>query len=292
MKKQFEILDTYQDFLGYWATARVKPVYEQICLWQSSYMNKYQELFIKQVQSYTTENKTWQDIAQQVFSSFPARQPLMRKARDNILTTFEFVCTQAFTTLGIDFDIILVVYVGIGCGAGWATKYTGKPAILLGLENIAEEHWHTKTKLQGLISHEIGHLAHMEWRDGRGISEEKEPDPLFQLYREGFAQRCEHLTMGDGKWHMAPNKEWIFWCEKNKQWLAAEFLNRLSTKASVKDFFGSWFDIRGKKQTGYFLGYTFISELERTYSLKEMAVLERTEVRELAVEYLYSLSKD
>lgn len=290
IEKQFEMLDTFQDFLDYWAYASTKTLDKQIRLWQTSYMNEYPELLDKQVQCYKIENKDWQDIARKVFPTFPRRLRLMQKARNNILDSRESICEQAWKKLEVDFDIILVVYVGIGCGAGWATTYGDRPAILLGLENIAEEKWHTKTRLRGLISHEIGHLAHRTWRDEWVTFEEEKPGPLFQLYSEGFAQRCEHLIIGKGAWHMAPDKEWIPWCEQNKGWLAEEFLSRLNVHASVKDFFGSWFDIQGKKQTGYFLGHDFICELEKLYSLREIALLRVEDIRELALHYLNSTS--
>jgi hypothetical protein len=289
--KQFDILDTYQDFLDYWSSASSVTTDEQIQLWQTSYMKKYPELLEKQVQCYKTENMDWQDVARKVFPTFPVRLRLMRKARDNILESYQSVCTQASEKLGIDFNIILVVYVGIGCGAGWATKYDGQPAILLGLENIAEENWHTKTRLRRLISHEIGHLIHMKWRSEREEAfEDKENDPLFLLYSEGFAQRCEHLINEKETWLMAPDKEWLHWCIQNKSWLAGEFLSRLSLHTPVKDFFGSWFDIQGKKQTGYFLGHAFVCELEKAYSLREIALLRVEEIRKLSLQYLNSTS--
>lgn len=292
MRKQFKILDTYPDFSDYWTDARSKSIDEQIRLWQSSYMNKYPELLDRQVQCYKTENRDWQDIAKKVFPALPMRLRLMQKARNNILASYESICAQASEKLGVDFDIILVVYVGIGCGAGWATEYGDLPAILLGLENIAEENWYTKTKLRGLVSHEIGHLAHMEWRTEWETFEEKERDPLFQLYSEGFAQRCEHLIIGKATWHMAPNKEWFSWCKQNRSWLAKEFLKRLNMNIPINDFFGSWFDIQGKKQTGYFLGHAFISELEKVYGLRQIALLRVEDIRKLALHYLNSTSTD
>jgi len=289
-KKQFEILDTYQDFSDYWTDACSRNLDEQIRLWQTLYMGKYSQLLDKQTQCYQNENINWQEIAKKVFPKFSTHLRLMQKARDNILTSYESVCMQASQKLGVDFDILLVVYVGIGCGAGWATTYGGQPAILLGLENIAEEKWYTRNKLRGLISHEVGHLTHMKWRDEWETFEEKEKDPLFLLYSEGFAQRCEHLIIGRETWHMAPNKEWFSWCEQNKGWLAKEFLKRISMHVPVNDFFGSWFNIRGKKQTGYFLGHAFICELEKLHSLREMALLEVEDVIKLALYYLNSTS--
>lgn len=290
MKRRLcEIIDTYQDFLAYWMDAHFRNINEQIELWQTSYMKKYPELLSKQVQSYEAENMDWREIAKKIFPLLPHRFQLMRKARDNILAICKSIYAKASERLRLDFNIAFVVYVGIGCGAGWATTYKGQPAVLLGLENIAEQKWHTKNKLKGLISHEIGHLAHMKWRNEWEIFEKAEQDPLFQLYSEGFAQRCEHIILGRETWHMAQDKEWLSWCEQHKSWLAKEFLKRLEKQAPVNDFFGSWFNIQGKTQTGYFLGHAFICELEKTHSLRKIAVFNVEKVRRLSMQCLKSI---
>ena len=282
------ILDTYQDFLAYWMRASFKNLDEQIKLWQNSYMKKYSELLSKQVQNYEEENMDWREVAKKIFPKLPQRFQLLRTARNNILGICESIYMKASKMLKLNFSILFVIYVGVGCGAGWATTYNGKPAVLLGLENIAEEKWHTKNKLEGLISHEIGHLAHMKWRNEWEKFEKAEQDPLFQLYSEGFAQRCEHKILGRETWHMAQDKEWLVWCEQNKSWLAKEFLKRLEKQVSVNDFFGSWFNIQGRKQTGYFLGHAFIRELEKTYGLREIALFNVEKVRALGIQYLKS----
>lgn len=291
MKRQCRIIDTFPDFLTYWSSACSRSLHEQIELWRTSYMKKYPELLQKQVQSYEDENTDWRKVARKIFPTFPFRFPLMQKARENTKAICKSICMKASQRLELNFNITLVMYVGIGCGAGWATTYRGQPSILLGLENIAEQKWHTKSKLQGLISHEIGHLAHMNWRDEWETFEKNEEDPLFQLYSEGFAQRCEHVIVGKETWHMARNKEWLSWCQQNKSFLAKEFLKRLKKQASVNDFFGSWFNIQGKSQTAYFLGHSFIRELEKTRSLKEIALLNIKEIRKLAIQFLKSTSK-
>jgi len=58
----------------------------------------------------------------------------------------------------------------------------------------------------------------------------------------------------------------------------------------VKDFFGSWFNIQGRKQTGYFLGHEFIRALEETRSLRKIALLKADNVRKLGLQYLNALS--
>jgi hypothetical protein len=286
---RFELLDTYPDFQAYWEQARSKSVDEQVEMWQSSYMNRHPELFDKQVRTYAEAHMDWRDVARKVFPHLPERLPLMRRARSNILAISGSIYANAAKRLGLKFDLVLVIYVGIGCGAGWATRYNQRPAILLGLENIAEERWHTKNKLKGLLCHEIGHLVHMEWRDEWKTFEDAEEDPLFRLYSEGFAQRCEHLILEKETWHMAPDEEWLSWCQHHKGWLANEFLRRIGKEVSVNDFFGSWFDIQGKSQTGYFLGHAFITDLEKAHGLREIAVFDAEKVRRLARQYLKSI---
>lgn len=62
---------------------------------------------------------------------------------------------------------------------------------------------------------------------------------------------------------------------------------------SVKEFFGSWFNIQGKSQTGYFLGHEFIRALEDTYSLREIALTKEDTIKKLGLQYLKALnSKD
>jgi hypothetical protein len=285
-----KILDTYEDFLAYWKQIHFKRIDERVKLWQASYMSKYPELIEKQVQNYEEDNVNWQEIAKKIFPAFQQRFKLMTKARDNILKIYKPTYAKAMENLGADFGIIFVAYVGIGCGAGWATTYSRQPAILLGLENIAEEKWHTMNKLEGLICHEIGHLAHMKWRNEWRKFEKAEQDSIFRLYSEGFAQRCEHKILERETWHMAQSKEWLAWCEQHESQLAREFLERLKKQVLVNDFFGSWLNIQGKKQTGYFLGHAFICQLEKTHSLREIALFDAEKVRTLGIHYLKYIS--
>lgn len=285
-----KVVDTFHDFMIYWSQASSKNLNQQIELWQTSYMAKYPELLEKQMRNYEEEGVDWKVVAKEhVFMKLKEHFPLMQEARENLLTVCETVYEKAKRTLKLDFDVVFVVYVGIGCGAGWATQYEEQPACLLGLENIAECRWHTRGRLQGLLAHEIGHLAHMTWRNEWTLFERAEQDPLFQLYSEGFAQRCEHMILEQETWHQAKNKSWVSWCRLNKDRLAQEFLKRTEKGESVRDFFGSWFDIEGKKNTGYFLGHEFIRDLENAYALKEFALFKIEEVRKLALSYLKSV---
>ena len=51
------------------------------------------------------------------------------------------------------------------------------------------------------------------------------------------------------------DSDWLEWRQANKSWLASEFLHRVDSEETLQDFFGSWYNIQGHKQCGYFLGF-------------------------------------
>ena len=124
-------------------------------------------------------------------------------------------------------------------GLGWATTYEGKPAILFGLENIAEEGWQAPETLAGLMAHELGHLLHFDWRRQAELA--NEDGGWWQLYTEGFAQWCEHLIQGAASWHMqSPDVQWQTWCQANVGWLAVEFLRRMDAGEDLRPSLVTW----------------------------------------------------
>ncbi len=288
----WKIIDTFEDFLCYWDNARLRIIPEQVSLWQSSYMVKYPELLKKQLLDYANQGLDWRKIAEErIFPRIPEYLSAMREARDNLLKVCGVSYEKASSVLGIDFDVYFVIYVGLGCGAGWATQYNHHSACLFGLENVAECRWQSQEKLRGLTAHELSHLTHRAWRDEWNESaKETGNDSFFQLYEEGFAQRCEHLILGSDTWHEMQDKTWLSWCQDHKAWLAAEYLRRIDGKLPMNDFFGSWLDIQGKRQTGYFLGHELIRQLEKRHSIKRIATLSREEIRSKPREYLGSLT--
>lgn len=287
----WKIIDTFEDFLCYWDNTRLRTIPEQISLWQTSYMAKYPELLEKQVQDYSGQGLDWRKIAEErIFPKIPEYLSPMREARDNLLKVCDVSYKKATSVLGVDFDVSFVIYVGLGCGAGWATQYEKSPACLFGLENIAECGWQSQEKLRGLTAHELSHLVHQTWRDEwDGFAKEARSNPLFQLYQEGFAQRCEHLILGSETWHEMEGETWLSWCQDHKSWLAGEYLRRIDRKLPVNDFFGSWLDIQGKKQTGYFLGHESVRWLEEKHSIRTIGTLSLEEIRNETRGYLSSL---
>jgi hypothetical protein len=272
-----DIIDTFPAFLSFWESARRESLDAQLDGWANTYLAPWPELLEKQKRDYSDEGYDWRQIAEErVIPFWAERLPLMTRAHENLLEVCTPVYKRARKALDFREELLFVVYVGIGCGAGWATTYQSKAAILLGLENIAEEGWEEADVLRGLVAHEIGHVWHFERRAQAGLA--KRSGPWWDLYTEGVAQRCEHVTVGRDTWHMAAKHEdWLSWCRGEKQWLSNEFLRVVDAGGEARQFFGSWFDIRGYKQTGYFLGHEAVRQLEGEMALQQIALLEDVE---------------
>jgi hypothetical protein len=281
MVSRVTLIDAWPPFPLFWERVRGLPIAEQIDAWASDYMAPWPELLEKQQADYASEGENWRNIAEKfVFPYLDERLPAMGRAHDCLLEDSEAITLRAQETLGLSVDVVLVIYVGIGCGAGWVDRYAGSPAVLFGLENIAEEGWDDPAILTGLIAHEIGHLAHFYWLEIENRPRGK--GPWWQLYSEGFAQRCEHQVLGRESWHMAANDaegDWVAWCSAKLPWLAAEFLRTVDAGESVRPFFGSWFQIAGRKQTGYFLGHEIIRRLEAHMTMREIALMDGVDGR-------------
>ncbi len=272
---QLQIIDLFPAFQAFWTTTRHKPLVAQLDDWAADYMAPWPELLRKQLEDYASQGEDWRLIAgEHIFPYLGQRLPAMAVIHDRLPGICAALYRRAEEILHLDSDLTILLYVGIGCGAGWVTTYAGQPAILFGLENAAEEGWTKTSTLNGFVAHEMGHVAHFHRRalanlaDGSG--------PWWQLYTEGFAQWCEHLLLARPTWHMQDEarKDWLDWCQENRGWLAAEFLRRVNKGESTRPFFGSWYEIQGYKQTGYFLGHELIKTLAATYSLREIALLQ------------------
>lgn len=287
----YTLIDTFDDFVQYWSKACSETVEQKLELWATSYMQKYPELLQKQIRHYEEAGCDWREIAREkVFPKLGTHLPTMQGAREHLLCVCGSTYEQAVQALELDFPVTFVIYVGIGCGAGWATQYRGGHACLLGLEKIAELGWHSREKLRELVSHEIGHLAHMEWRQESEEFERHDTDPLFLLYSEGFAKRCESLITGCDSWSQAPNDDWLPWCVQHEGWLASEYLSSVDQGKRLNDFFGDWLEVRGHRCTGYYLGRALILWLEKRYDMRAIATLPLERVRGEAREYLSRLA--
>lgn len=274
---QAALLDTFPTFLEWWERAAGQSLGEQIDGWATEYMARWPALLTMQMEDFASQGLDWRQVARErVFPYLAERLSAMREAYQNLREVCGPLYLRAQEVTGFDGSATFVFYVGIGCGAGWVTSLNGEPAILFGLESIAECDWSEREAVRGLVAHEMGHLVHHSWRAQEGKSPGS--GPWWQLYEEGFAQYCETLLLGSENWHQARSWEgWLEWCRTHRAWLAAEFLKTVIAGRPVNAFFGSWFEIEGMKETGYFLGYEVIRELAKRLDLRVIALLEDVE---------------
>lgn len=270
------IIDTFPDFLELWERIRDLPVQAQMERWES-YIAAWPEVRDLLVKDYADQGLDWRAVARErVFPFLAQRLPQMEAAHLRLLGLCEPIHQAARDKLGFDEEVVFFIYVGIGCGAGWATRYRDTHAVLLGLENIAEEGWTERDALAGLLAHELGHLVLAHRRAVAGLS--LGSGPLWQLYDEGFAVECERLILGRCHVLVSVAAESQGWYCENAGMLAAEFLRRADTNEDVRPFFGSWLEFQGHRYCGYFLGSEVIRRLrESGKTLEEIAVLENVE---------------
>jgi hypothetical protein len=270
------IKDAFPEFLKFWSRVVDFDLNQQISAWEKDFIRSWPELLQLQIADYKSQGVDWRSVAaEKVFPYIADRLPEMQAAHDIILTEFEPICRIARDVLDFAEDLAGLIHVGVGCGAGWVTPYEDRQTILFGLENIAECHWTAEADIKGLIAHEIGHVIQASWRSEARLTDGE--GSWWQLFLEGFAQHCEQLILGHESWHMATITvdDWLVWCQKNKRSLAARFLEDVHQSNDIRPFFGSWYDIEGHSQCGYFLGHEVIKFLQtKGMSIKEIALLE------------------
>jgi hypothetical protein len=272
-----QIIDTFPAYLSFWSEVANREIDHQIEQWYSEYMVIWPELRQKQIDDYADQDIQWFQIAKEmVFPYLNDRLPAMKEAHAGLVESCSSLLDLAQERVEFDADILFVIYVGLGNGAGWVTPYAGKPAILYGLENIAECRYETQPTLSGLIAHELGHISHFHWRAENGLT--NGAGPWWQLYAESFAQRCEHEILDQDLWHMKAtrsDKNWLSWCKENKAFLAREYLHAIGEGKPVNSFFGSWYDIHNRKETGYYLGHEIIKELQKNIPFNQIALIDK-----------------
>jgi hypothetical protein len=293
--KRLEILDTFPRFERTWPSVRDASTARQIDVWAHDYLRPWPELLAKHVDNYSRAGVNWRSVAaRRIFPVLESRMPAMRHIHRVLLREIPNAAREIRAVLEVEFPIRCVIYVGVGCGAGWATTYQDTPAILFGLENAAELDWSDPVSIRALVAHEMAHLVHDRWRArAKRTSLESHQGSWWSLYTEGFATRCERALRGVGGSHsLHGTRDWLTWCGANRSWLAHEFLRTVRARRSTRRFFGSWYPLRGHIETGYYLGSEVVRDWERAIPLQSIALWELPEIRRRGRGSLQRLAHD
>lgn len=208
----------------------------------------------------------------------------MMMATNKIKKIYPSVLESLKNMFPVELGFEVVVYHGLSNGAGWATQYNNKDAILLGVEKIVELNWDFEEKLTSLLAHEFAHLAHQKLRGHNLMIYTGRKGDIFRMYIEGYATYFENNFFD----RTQTMPEWVRKCNDNESQLKNAYLKVLNGDGESKYFYGDWFVTMDIPDTGYYLGYKFIEELSKKYSYIEIGELSFSEIEAYLVNYLES----
>lgn len=259
-------------------------------LWQDLYMTNYPELFIKLTTDYTDNDMDWQEYGQkEVFPVFKQNFSKMQIAHTNLLNSLSIIHQRAESLFKLSLPLEYVIYSGLLNSAGWADNYNDSPAILFGVDKIAQLNWHSKTDIETLVAHEITHCIHFYLRSSHQLTAGEPKNPyesgLWRLYTEGFAQYGQSMILSEQV--ETRGTDWLDCCRDNFSQLKQLYRIALAdSKFSVQNFYGDWYEVLGISDAGYYLGQRLIEESVKQDSLYNIAIWPPETIRIKIEEFL------
>jgi len=276
------IIDTYPEFAEARRPFRNAPISRQVDLWADFYRRKWPEIERVQRRVYERSGVSWRSVAVgRVFPRLSANWRRVEAAHRELLAVIPSADRRVRRLLGDVGPVAHVIHVGIGCGAGWATRLEGRPAVLYGLENVAEAGWTRRGRLGSLVAHELAHAFHSNLRrsSGRGDLDALR-GPYFRLYTEGFATEIERLVAARRNLgNVDRDPGWSDWCRTHRGWLARRYLDTVRRRRSVRPFYGSWYRVGGHIETGYWLGAEIVGGWVGRKSLRSISMMDEPTIR-------------
>lgn len=219
----------------------------------------------------------YEDKIYEILNCVPQNIKSADSAHQSFVNATKNLSDKIKSTFNVDLDVTIILYLGLGNAAGWATTIKNQKVVLIGLEKIVELGWYSENDMQDLIYHELGHIYHSIF-EHKELFMNKRKQAVQQLYREGIAMIFEQILCNDfNRYHQNANG-WLQWCIDNDKLIKTEYLKRIQSKKSVQDFFGDWCSFMDHSDVGYYLGTSFVKFLMKDYSLNEIASMKLNEV--------------
>lgn len=157
----------------------------------------------------------------------------------------------------------IILYLGLGNGAGWVTEHDGKTLILLGIEKILELNLDNSVKMMELIYHELGHVYQSQYGILNREFEDNSDKLLWQLYIEGIAVYFQRSIIGGITNSQKDSNLWRKGLGKMLPQLKEDFKKDMYilNDRFTQRYFGDWVLYNGYSDAGYFLGEKFITYL-------------------------------
>ena len=212
----------------------------------------------------------YKDKVYQILNDVPKNFEISETAHQSFINATKNLSDEIKNKFNVDLDVTIILYLGLGNAAGWATTINNQQIVLIGLEKVVELGWCNESDMQALIYHELGHIYHSLF-ECKELFPTKKKHNIQQLYREGIAMVFEQTLCDDVNRYHQDIDGWLDWCIDNEKLIKTEYLKRTENKESVQDFFGDWCSFREHSDVGYFLGTAFIRFLMNDYALQEIA---------------------
>lgn len=151
-----EIINLYQGFKEIYNEKLSKK--QLVEAWYQ-FMDEHKLVRDMCIRDYEKENLDWKQVAYDRVFFYDADYVQKMNETVKLLETITLTMKNRLHMFNgtESIDAIVILYHGLGNGAGWISTYENKPAIYLGIEKIVELGWNTKRKLEDLLSHEYGH---------------------------------------------------------------------------------------------------------------------------------------
>lgn len=258
-----KIIDTYNDIFKSYENGVFNKA-----LWDNYAVSAFQGLKEKIEQDFSRLTD-YKDKIYKILNNMPKNIESAEMAHQSFINTTNNLSDEIKNKFNVDLDVTIILYLGLGNAAGWATTINNQKVVLIGLEKIVELGWCSESDMQALIYHELGHIYH-SFFEHKELFMNKRKQAVQQLYREGIAMVFEQTLCDDvNRYHQNANG-WLDWCIDNDKLIKSEYLKRIRNKKSVQDFFGDWCSFKGHSDVGYYLGTAFIRFLMNDYSLQEI----------------------
>ncbi len=224
---------------------------------------------------------SWRENVLPALCGVAAQIGLCEEAHRSFLAATQGLGEAIAETFGRPLDADVVFYLGLCNGAGWATRYENRRAVLIGLEKIVELRWHGRETMLGLIRHELGHVYHGRY----GALERKTGGArdayLWQMFSEGVAMVFEQMLADDLDYFHQDRDGWLRWCDAHLAQIKRDFCRDLPEMTPANQrYFGDLALYEGHGDVGYYLGCRFVQDLLGRYSFNEIIRFEPGDVAE------------
>lgn len=276
-----KIIDTYNDIFKSYENNIFNKT-----LWDSYAISTLPRLKEKIEQDFSRLTD-YKDKIFEILNDVPKNIESAKTAHQSFTNATKNLSEEIKKKFNVDLNVTIILYLGLGNAAGWATTINNQKVVLIGLEKIVELGWCSESDMQALIYHELGHIYHSLF-ERKELLINKRKQAVQQLYREGIAMVFEQTLCDEvNRYHQNTNG-WLDWCIDNDKLIKTEYLKRIRNKESVQDFFGDWCSFKEHSDVGYYLGTSFIRMLMNNYSLQKIASMKLN----IVLEHFYKFANE